>query len=451
MTPNRRRVLTAVGAVLLTGCSELDSAPGEPARTVTPVEVPQSAESTRRRVDNLAVPEIPASVVVTDEHRRAVTAAVEELVETAEREFEAAKDVELAAIEDEIRNSQDPFNVARLILQRLRMSQAPRTYRRLGQGFGDIGTILGYVRAETGELDVASLLQAMAETRTGVSSLRNDFDYRLATPVQELFPTVVAAERALVYAESTLQDARQAIERLDGATNPESAAVGRAWGHLERTWLATRNAAGFLTTATESARSPRRDVIERAIETEREEAAAVEESQLTVADGAPASIRTSLREIRSRRSDLVTATINELAAGARAQGLFRAAKTRAEIEAFRVAVAAIEKRADEPDAPEERLLAARKAAIERLARLESATPLQRQLGRFAAEMVRRADRQRSGRPDGAVLTTRFMYVSARAFTDHMLSRGASIAEALGSGDSQASRGIAFAPDTTVEF
>jgi len=243
--------------------------------------------------------------------RRAVTTAAEELVETAEREFEAAEGVELAAIEDEIRNNQDPFDVARLILQWLRMSRAPRTYRRLGQGFGDIGTILGYVRAETGEFDVASLGQVVTETRTEVSSLRDDFDYRLAAPVQKQLPTVVAAERALVYAETELKDTGQAVERLDRATDPKSAAVGRAWGQLEQTRLATRNAAIFLATATESAQSPRRNAIRQATETEREEAAAVKESQLTVADGAPATVRTTLGTIRSRHSDLVTATIDE--------------------------------------------------------------------------------------------------------------------------------------------
>jgi len=45
-------------------------------------------------------------------------------------------------------------------------------------------------------------------------------------------------------------------------------------------------------------------------------------------------------------------------------------------------------------------------------------------------MVRNADRQSSGRRDDTVATAQFMYVSARAFTDHTLSRGVSTAEAL---------------------
>ena len=111
-------------------------------------------------------------------------------------------------------------------------------------------------------------------------------------------------------------------------------------------------------------------------------------------------------------------------------GLFGAARIGLEVEAFDTAAAATADRLDGGGVTAERLLAEKRAAVDRLERLGGATPLQRRLGGFAVDIADYGDRQNSDERSDTAVTAHFLYVAGRVFADGALARGASMADAL---------------------
>ena len=428
MAPSRRRLLAAVGAALVAGCNGSNQPAETPERTVTPVDIPRSPEAALGEAVGIETPEVPAAAVVSDDHRGTVTAAAERLVDAAEREAEAA-DIEPSAAEG-VRDGEEPFAVARERLEELRMSSPPRQYRRVDREFGDVGSVLGYARATTGDLDVAAVRAALAAQRERHADLRDGFDHRLAAPVARSLPTTGAAEDALGRAGTQLDAAARTLESLSSPAEPS--AVGGAWGRLGQARLAVTNAAGFLGTATDADAPPRRDAIEAAIETEREAVAALDSPRSLTAGraAAPEPITAVLSTIRSRRSELLSTDAAELAAERPVGGLFGAARIRLEVEAFDAAAAATTDRLGEEGVAAERLVAEKRAAADRLERLGEAMPLQRRLGGFAVDIVGYGDRQNSGERSDPAVTAYFLYVAGRVFADRAFARGTSMADGL---------------------
>ena len=428
MSPSRRRLLAAVGAALVAGCNGSNRPAETPERTVTPIDVPRSPEAALGEAVGIETPEVPAAAVVSDDHREAVTAAAERLVDAAEREAEAAG-VEPSAAEG-VRDGEEPFAAARERLEELRMSSPPRQYRRVDREFGDVGSVLGYARATTGDLDVAAVRAALATERERYADLRNGFDHRLAAPVARSLPTAGVAEDTLGRAGTQLDAAAPVLESLESPAEPS--AVGGAWGQLEQARLAVTNAAGFLGTATDADAPPRRDAIEAAIETEREAVAALDSPRSLAAErvAVPERITAVLSTIRSRRSELLSTDAAELAAERPVGGLFSAARIRLEVAAFDAAAAATADRLEGTGVTAERLLTEKRAAVDRLERLGEATPLQRRLGGFAVDIVGYGDRQNSGERSDPAVTAHFLYVAGCVLVERALARGTPMADAL---------------------
>ena len=417
-----------MGAALVAGCNGSNQPAETPEQTVTPIDVPRSPEVALGKAAGIETPEVPAAAVVSDGHREAVTAAAARLLDAAEREVKATGVVPSAA--EGVRDGEEPFAVARERLEELRMSSPPRQYRRVDREFGDVGSVLGYARATTGDLDAAAVRAALTTQRERHAGLRNGFDHRLAAPVARSLPTAGAAEDALGRAGTQLDAAARALESLSSPAEPS--AVSGAWGRLGQARLAVTNAAGFLETVTDADAPPRRDAIEAAIETEREAVAALDSPRSLTAGrvAAPEPVTAVLSTIRSRRSELLSTEAAELAAERPVGGLFGAARIGLEVEAFDAAAAATADRLNGDGVTAERLLAEKRAAVDRLERLGGATPLQRRLGGFAVDIVGYGDRQNSGERSDPAVTAHFLYVAGRVFADRALARGASMADAL---------------------
>ena len=88
----RRRLLCVAGAALAAGCSESEEPTRD--RTVTPVEVPRSAEDATTEATDIPVPTVPEGVILSDAHRQRVVGYLESLRERAERELTAADGVD---------------------------------------------------------------------------------------------------------------------------------------------------------------------------------------------------------------------------------------------------------------------------------------------------------------------------------------------------------------------
>lgn len=429
MGTNRRRFIAATGAAMLAGCNE--QAESEPEETVTPVDVPQSAADVLEDVDTIPVPTVRHGTIVSDAHRRAVIDRAGDRLETAEAELAAADGVALEDIEG-LRQSGAPFETARDRVRAYRDDAGPRRFQRLRNAVRDLGIIIGHVRAATGTLDEADLRTALERAQEAYVALGRGADYRLASPVIDLLPTLAAAEAALDRASGS----RRAAERsLPGGQESGSAplppAVAEVWGGIEMVRLETTNAAGYLETSLDGAAPARDAVISEAIG---EQLSALQELEVPRRpDGGPlpSQIRTVLSTTRARRAELFSAADpTEPESANRIELLLDAAALRGQLEAFDVAGTETFGRAGGDTFPVDRLPPAKRRAVARLEALSEGAPLQRHLGGLADDMVTFADRIEAGMGDAPVASAHFMYVSGRVFAELSLSRGERLAARL---------------------
>ncbi|WP_254837726.1 hypothetical protein [Natronomonas marina] len=432
MSSSRRRFLAAVGAALVAGCNESSRPTRE--RTVTPVDVPRSEDGALEAAAEIPVPSVPPAAVVDGDHREAVVAAAEELLERAERELEAAAGIDLAEIDAPLRDPEDPFEAARRALDELREGPDPRNFRRFDRAFADAGTVLGYVRAEADSLDAGAVRAAVRRERDGYEGLQADVEYRLTTPVVQYLPTVAVAESALGHAGNRLDTVENRVGGLDETSGtPSSSEIAAAWRRVEQFRLARTNAAGFLGTGTEPSAAPRRDAIESAVERQLSalRSLSVPEAPGSEAGAGPERVRTILSTIGSRRSDLLDGTGRDVSEGPRrVVELLEAVRVRGELEAFGTAAAVTADRMDRGRLPAELLVEEKRRATDRLETLSAAAPLQRRVGALAVDMVTYGDRLRSEQGTNPTATAHFMYVGGRAFADRALTRGEALADAL---------------------
>lgn len=435
MSSSRRRFLVAVGAALLAGCNESSQSSRD--GTVTPVDVPQSDDDALETAAQVAVPAVPPGVVVGDDHREAVIEHAEGLVDRAARELEAAGGVDLADIEV-IRNREDPFEAARQVVEELREGPDPRPFRRLDREFADVGAIVGYVRAETGELDTGAVRAAFRTERDGYADLTAGLEYRVATPVIQFLPTVAAAEGALEHAGNRLDTVEEAVGGLgDEPGTASSSELAVAWRRVEQVRLAKANAAGFLGTATDPSATARETELEDELERQRR---AIRSLELPAGpDGSagpvPERMRTILSTVRSRRSDVLDGAGRDVPSGPTlVEALLRVVRVRGEVEAFGTAASLTFDRMDGGGIAEGQLVEEKRHAVERLETLAGAAPLQRRVGSLAEDMVTFGDRLQPGQGTDPVATAHFVYVGAQEFADRALTRGEALADSLGDPD-----------------
>lgn len=429
MGTNRRRFITATGAVLLAGCNEQS----EPEReaTVTPADVPRSADDILKDVETIPVPTVEAGPVVSDSHRQSVARQAEDRVETAETELAGADDVDLDAV-DGLRQTEAPFGTAREQIRDYRDTSDPRRFIRLRNAVRDMGVIIGHVRAATGVLGVDGLRTALDDAQAEYVALGQDADYRLASPVIDLLPTLAAAEASLERAS----DRRRAAERRfpdesGGGTSVAPAEVARVWGLVETVRLESTNAGGYIQTSLDDD-APSRDAgISAAITENLEALRSLEVPRRADGGPLPSQVQTVLSSTRARRSEVFAAADpTEPESANRVELLLEAASLRGQFEAFEVAGEETFARLEGETFPAERIPDAKRLAVDRVEALSNGAPLQRHLGGLADDMVTFADRIRAGMGNAPVASAHFMYVSGRAFAEVSLSRGESLADRL---------------------
>lgn len=432
MAASRRRFLAVAGAALCAGCNE--SSQPESDGTVTPVDVPMSGEEAFAAADAIETPRIPPSLIVSDDHRRAIIGAAEALVDSAESELDAADGVELSEFDGRLRNAQEPLEAARSRIEALRDAETPQGFTRFGGRFLDAGRILGYVRAETGRLDVEGVRGAVEAERQAHRELVDDFEYRIASPAERFLPTAAEAEDALGRFDNGLEIAERRTDDLDPETAGDLASdIGLAWGRTELARFAKRTSVEFQRTATDTRAPRRRGAIDAAIQEQVDAVSELEPNAPVRENGGnvPPSIESILASFSSRRASLLEDARSDSVGDAnRIEFLVRVARMRLQLEGFIEGASLTLELLDGTEFPAKRVPAEKRLAVERMEALADGSPLERELGRFSADAVRYGDRLAVDRGNAPVATAHFAYVSARSFVEGATARARDIVAAL---------------------
>jgi hypothetical protein len=433
----RRRLLCVTGAALAAGCSESEEPTRD--RTVTPVEVPRSAEDATTEATDVPVPTVPEGVILSDAHRQRVVGYLESLRERAERELTAADGVDREDLPLEGRETNQFESVGHRI-ENLAEATDHGRFRRVDRRFRSLGVVVGYVRAETGGLDVDGLRKALESEQSATRELADGLEYRIAPPVMRHLPTVEAAEETLGHAEARLRAAERAVEAAAEADDDgRSETVGSAWGRIEQVRIARTNAAGILETATDPDAPSRRAEIDDQYRAVREatEYPDPPESDGSADDRNTERIRTILSSVLSRLSDVLDRPAEDLADTERVTHLLDAVRVRNEAEALVDAAELTYERLDGDSFPPEAVPEEKRRGVDSVESLAEAAPLQRELGRLAEDMLSYGDRRLAGASDGskALGEAHFVYVGAQRFVDRSLADGRMLAAALGDAES----------------
>jgi hypothetical protein len=430
MPLSRRCLLAAAGVTLVGGCNEADQPSRE--ETVTPAEVPLSGDAALAAAADVEVPEIPSATVVSDEHRANLAAGAERLVEAAEEASESADGVDVSDVRGSLRNPENP--VERAPVETIRETRSGREYRRAISRLEDAGTVLGYVRAETGALDVESVREASRREREKFDALKDRFSYRFRRPVDRFLPTITSAESAIEGAGTDLTRAEREAAGLDSVPEAElSSEIASAWSRIEQSRLSRTNAAGFVRTAVDPSTPLRDDAVNDVIGTQVNELRSLElpPDEEASAVQVPERIRTVTSTVRSRRSELLRgADPGDPTNPSRGELLFGSLRVRSEIEAFGAAADLTFELQERETFPGRRLPAEKREAVGRLETLAGAAPLPRRLGELAEDMVTFGDRLQSTGGSNPVATAFFMYVAAQEYVDIALARAETLATAL---------------------
>jgi hypothetical protein len=430
---SRRGFFATTGAALLAGCNEADQPTRE--ETVTPVDVPLSSDAALAEAADIEVPAIPSAVIVSDEHQADLVARAEGLVETADEEATSADDVELSDVWGSLRNPENVLGRAREAVETLRETRSRREYRRAISRLEDVGTVLGYVRAETSELDVEAVRAALEREQAAFDALQDRFEYRFRAPVDRYLPTITAAESGIERTRNELSRAERGVEGLDSGPEPvTSQDIAGAWARIELVRLWRTNAVGFARTAVDPSRPLRRDAVTDVLGTQLDEVASQELLRDEDAGSVqvPQRIRSIVSTVRSRRSQLLRgADPGDPANPSTSKLLFNSLQVRAEIEAFGAAGELTFELLERETFPAKRLVSEKREAVQRLEALTGAAPLPRRLGRLAEDMVTFGDRLESASRGGnPVATAFFVYVAAREYVDLALDRAETLTSAL---------------------
>ena len=429
----RRRLLCVAGAALAAGCSESEEPTRD--RTVTPLEVPRSAEDATTEATDVPVPTVPEGVILSDAHRQRVVGYLESLRERAERELTAADGVDREDLPLEGRET-NQFESAGQRIESLAEATDHGRFRRVDRRFRSLGVVVGYVRAETRGLDVDGLRKALESEQSATRELADGLEYRIAPPVMRHLPTVEAAEEALGHAEARLRAAERAVDvAAEADDDGRSETVGNAWGRIEQVRIARTNAAGILETATDPDAPSRRTEIDDQYRAVREapEYPDPPESDGSADDRNTERIQTILSSVLSRLSDVLDRRAEDLADTERVTHLLDAVRVRSEAEALVDAAELTYERFDGDSFPPEAVPKEKRRGVDSVESLAEAAPLRRELGRLAEDMLSYGDRRLAGASDGtrALGEAHFVYVGAQRFVDRSLADGRMLATALG--------------------
>lgn len=375
------------------------------------------------------VPVIPSTVVVSDTHRRAVERRALDRIRAARRALDASEEVDLEDVLG-LWNPDAPFQAGRRAVQSYRREPSPRRFAALIPCVGDAATILGHVRAARGDLGIDAVRTDYRTARDRYTTTTGRLEFRLATPVADLFPTVHTAVDALERAGTQRSVARRRVAGLSGA---RTAMLATTVASVELLRFETTNAEGYLATTLDPAAPGREATIVELADAHLSALATIDGPPRPGGRRLPVAIRRSLAGLQSRRARLLAAEPTALDPMDRVDLLLDALEVRGQLEAFAAAGEATYVRAPEPGDRPQRVPAEKRRAVDRLESLAGSSALQRRLGRRGAALVAQGDRVDADDATESLSTSHFFYVAGRAFAALSLRRGDRVAQALETG------------------
>jgi hypothetical protein len=197
MPSTRRGFLAGVTALAggLAGCNDRTGRAVD--RTVTPVEVPRTEREVLRKVTAIEAPSIPPAPVVSEAH---LESAIDQL-DRLKRSLADVVESREKPVGDAPRFGPEgtPEATVEQVDERIRQARetepSAEALDALGTTLHDVAMWIGYLRADSGDLSLADVEDALEVERAAVRAVRDDLEYRVAVPVADNLPAMHAAEQ----------------------------------------------------------------------------------------------------------------------------------------------------------------------------------------------------------------------------------------------------------------
>lgn len=438
MSSSRRRFLVGVTGVCagIAGCNERSSREIE--ETVTPVDIPRTKEELLREATSIETPSVPSPKVVSKAHHQTAIEHLKrlhgELTDRLDAREEPPDFEEYPGLPDSAETVVE--NVEERLAEAREMDPSREAVNTVRRAVGEAAIAVGYLRNEAGDLDAATLRDALAEEQAAIETLRDALEYRLAAPIEASLPAAFVAEETL----QRLDDPKRVSERIEDAESHEKRRrrhdLASVYSRLERLRRQREDVSWYLRKATNAEAPPRRGRIDAERDAIREELATFVEKAPTETESRRETAVGSIRSIRSNAVERCKQTLEELPEsredGRRIRGLLEATRRVIECEAIDAAATTTLEALDGESFPEETLPDEKRRAVENLQRAVEAAPLERQLAATAARILSSADRVRDGESveRRRLVRAYFIYNVAREWVDLAFERGDALADTL---------------------
>ena len=462
MPSTRRRFLAGVTALsaALAGCNEGSTRAVE--ETATPVAVPRTDREVLSELAAIETPDVRTAVLVSEPHLAAAVDHVERLRDAVAERRHVPEDAD----DERISTHRRPEEVLERAEDRLAEARetgpSEDALSTLRRAVRELARVDGLVRVVAGDVDVDSLRASIEAEREATAAVRDRVDYRVARPVADHLPTAAAAERTLesledvARAENLLEeavnDARRhgdgretddeggnaEADRDEEPTEPHPDLLASVHERLELHRRRREDAERYLETATDPDAPSLRSAITAELDALESDLAAIadrapEESDGYGGDGSNADDIRSIRPSVAQRS---AGFYDELSAhredGRRLHALFRAARRVIEFRAIDVAVERTVPVVRQREFPADRLPEQKRRTVDALGRLADGSPLQRQFGETAADVVRSADRfsEQDNVDERGLAQCHLLLVAGAEWAERALERGEALSESL---------------------
>lgn len=440
-SPSTRRgfLTAAVGAAaLVAGCNER-SGPSNQRGTVTPVDVPRTDEELLGEALAIDSPDVPSVIIVSESHHKAAISHVESVRTAAEAELSEA---DIDSEDNDVVRYGTPASILEDTtrrLQEVRESGPTRKAIRIASdALREVSRLLGVLRAENGTADHETLQQELEDEQAAITTLSEEFDYRIAKPLERYLPTLYAAESKLQEARNQGEQAekRELGEEAEEPTPPRR--IGELQIRLESLRRQRIDAEQFHSTATDPNAPSRRSRIDAALTrlaTDIEPIA--EEYGSRPSEQSRQSTDARLRGIRQSigaRSQQWTGRLDtHREDGRRVTALIDATDWLLLFESVDVAVERTVERLDSDEFPTEVVITEKRRGVEGIEKIAEATSLQRRFAKHARGLLRSGDRraEQSTQTGEGIPMAHFLYIAAAECANRAMDRGKAVAKSLG--------------------
>lgn len=414
MPSTRRRFLTGVTAVtgVLAGCNESTGRAIE--ETMTPLEVPRTDREILQATNAVDVPSIPPAVVVSEPH---LASAIDQLERLRGSLLEAVESRDDPVGEVGYGRERTPEEILERVDERIRRARetgaSDEALDAVRGVLDDVARPVGYLRAESGDLTVSDVESAIEKELSAVDAIREDLEYRVATPVTEYFPTLRAAEDAIrrldgrerphtmpASEDHGVSDRETASEPEPTPTpEPHSGDVADQYVRLERIRRRRDDVERYLETATDDDAPSLRAPLETELADLRAELATVADEYHTDEGHGGDSLRESVEGMRrstgSRAGRYLSNTPAEPRDGDLVRILFAGVDRLVSFRSVDAAVSLTLERLDGRRFPVEALLEEKRRAADRVAAAADAPAIGRAFAASAPRILRSGDRRYS--------------------------------------------------------